>query len=261
MDTQDDKIEAIELPQDSANNLDDAIETPVPKKKRRKPTPMAIFIDAFIVVLVVTGLYLILEPIYIHYMQDQLTDSLISNYENGDGTIIIDPNAFAVPGEEPDYTVESSSAAVLTPTPAPAQVVIKAIGRIAISRIKIDMPIAEGATKYNLRVAIGHYTKSVAAGQPGLAIYFGHRMYDYGRHFNRLGEVVIGDLIIVEDKENRYTYQVDKIDTVLPGDLGASFVAPPDGESRIMLVTCTPIRVASHRLLVKGTLIKTEGLG
>jgi len=238
------------------------------KKKRR---PLIIMLDIVIIALLISGLFLILKPMYIHFQQDRLTGDLLDSYEQGEGTIVIDPSAWAVEGEDDEFfdAVESfgttnpsetdSHAINQTPTPEPKKIVVTAIGRIKIPVINLSMPIAEGATRYNLRVAIGHYRNSAGLGQTGNSIFLGHRMYTYGRHFNRLGEVKIGDQIIIEDKENRYTYEVDRIDTVLPVKLIEEFNAKVDG-SRIMLVTCTPVRVASHRLLVKGKLIKTEPL-
>lgn len=234
---------------------------------------MTIVLDLVIILLFITGVFFLLEPEYLHWRQDQMTDDLMNAYDVGEATILIDPNAYAVPGEEPEInqtyeTVSTDTATDITvtttigptPTPLPAVIVVKAIGRIKIPVINVSMPIAEGATTYNLRVSIGHYAYSADIGEPGLAIFLGHRMYTYGRHFNRLGEVAIGNQIIIENKSFRYTYEVDQIDTVLPTDLAVEFSAKYE-ESRIMLVTCTPVRVASHRLLVKAKLIATESLG
>ncbi len=243
---------------------------------KKKRTPLLIILDVLIIAMAAVGLYLIIKPMVIHWQQDRLTQDLMQNYENGDGTILLDPTALVVDGEDVDYfsdnepttaaetsrdpSLPSESALPSpSPTPAPAKVVIKAIGRIRIPCINVDMPIAEGSTVYNLRVAIGHYSNSVGLGQVGNSIFLGHRMYSYGRHFNRLNEVAIGDIIIIEDKTSRYTYTVDKIDRVLPSGLAAEFNTPVEG-SRITLVTCDPIRVASHRLLVKGVLTSTEPL-
>jgi sortase A len=85
-------------------------------------------------------------------------------------------------------------------------------------------------------------------------------MYTYGRHFNRLGEVGQGDTIVLEDKTNRYTYLVEENVAILPKDLPAAMTVSTS-EARLLLVTCTPVRVASHRMLVKAYLIKTEKLG
>lgn len=263
--------------QEKLNQETEQKSVPSIKTKKKRSRTMTIVLDLMIILLFITGIFFLLEPEYLHWRQDQMTDDLMRAYEAGDATILIDPNAYAVPGEEPEInetyeTVSTDTAAATdtttdatttigpTPTPLPAVIVVKAIGRIQIPAIDLNMPIAEGATTYNLRVSIGHYIYSAAIGEPGLSIFLGHRMYTYGRHFNRLGEVVIGNQIIIENKSFRYTYEVDQIDTVLPTDLAVEFSAQYE-ESRIMLVTCTPVRVASHRLLVKAKLIATENLG
>jgi sortase A len=266
--------EKVPIERPEKNDTPATSETAKPARRpRKKLRPVIIILNILIVVLAASGLYLIVEPYYLHWQQDKMTTNLENAYLEGDGTIYIDPEAYQVPGEEAEIdetfgtTVSSESGAssdagstaAPTPTPAPVKVVIKAIGQIKIPSINVNMPIAEGSTRYNLRVAISHYSNSAAVGQPGLSIFLGHRMYTYGRHFNRLDEVVIGDLIIIENKQYRYTYEVDQIDTVLPNQLGVEFNTPLEG-SRIMLVTCTPIRIASHRLLVKGKLISTEPL-
>lgn len=259
-----------------ANNPD----AKVIENKPRKKKPVLWVLDGLILIMAVIGIGLIVQPMIVHWQQDRASQHLIENFEEGDGTIVFDPDELVVEGEDVEYfnemeeteappsnpvnniTEESSGSAgnespSKTPTPAPDKVVVKAIGRIKIPKIKVDMPVAEGATKYNLRVAAGHYTPSAGLGQEGLTVLFGHRMYTHGRHFNRLGEVQIGDLIIIEDEQYRYTYTVDRIDRVKPEDLFDRLYDPGEG-CRIMLVTCDPVRVASHRLLVYGTLTKTE---
>lgn len=255
----------------------------------RSQRPGTVVIVMLIIILTITGLYLILEPIIGRWQQDRASQQLIDNFENGDGTIIIDHDQFVVAGEEYDYyedvietseqtteTSESTPSSETTQTEETTQptettvaptttatdekVVVTAIAKIRIPSISVNMPVAEGATLYNLRVAIGHYTNSPSAGEPGVAIYLGHRSYTYGRHFNRMGEVEIGDTIVIETKTHRYTYEVDQIDVVEPDALLYEF-NNRTLEPRIMLVTCEPIRVASHRMLVKGALINTEVIG
>ncbi|MDW7659772.1 MAG: class D sortase [Bacillota bacterium] len=257
---------------------------------RKKRKPVLVVLDMLIVALALTGLALILKPIINHRQQDQVSQELLDNFNHGDGTVTFDPDQLVVDGEDIEYfsdfdeyeTAPTTSkpadtnyttqpggptkpSSDLTPTPeptpteAPEKIVVRAIARIEIPDINVNMPIAEGTSKYNLRVAIGHYTPSATLGKEGRSVLLGHRMYSYGRHFNRLGEMEIGDVIIIEDKQFRYTYTVDKIDRILPYDLLKEIYAPVEGR-RIMLVTCDPIRVASHRLLVRGELTKTEAI-
>jgi sortase A len=254
-------------------------------KTVKKPKPLSVALDILIGLIALTGIILVVRPIVGHWRQDQASQELLEDFEAGEGTISFDSNDLVVDGEDVEsfesYELEETTWVIQptgtidltkpmetaqvtitpTPTPTPTQppvrIVVKAIGRIQIPKIKVDMPIAEGATVYNLRVAIGHYTPSAPLGSEGRCVLFGHRMYTYGRHFNRLGEMAIGDMIMIDDKENRYTYTVDQIDRILPGELLGKLYEPVEGH-RITLVTCDPIRVASHRLLVHGELTHTE---
>ncbi len=247
------------------------------KKKKR---PLLILLDLLIVVVALAGIGLLLRPYLVHRQQDNMSQQLLDNFDEGDGYVEFYPDELVVDGEDIEYfddfdeyedvrPVKPQTSPAATgetepePEPEPSQtqekIRVKAIARIQIPKIKVDMPVAEGATKYNLRVAIGHFTPSPGLGNEGLSVLFGHRMYTYGRHFNRLGEVEIGDEIIILDKENSYSYKVDQIDRVLPQGLPEAIYTPVQGQ-RLMLVTCDPIRVASHRLLVRAELIDTKKL-
>jgi sortase A len=244
-------------------------------KQRQPRKPIQIALDALIIIIAVIGLFLIIQPLYLHWQQDKASQKLEQEFDNGDGTIIIRPDEYVVPGEDIEYLTENEDEYDLPPSqtdetiltepteqePEPEEIVVKAIGRMIIDRIDLKMPVAEGSTKYNLRVAIGHYSHSADAGQPGLSIYLGHRMYNYGRHFNRLDELVENDSIVIETKSKRYTYKVDGISVIEPKQLYEAFNEQTNGESRILLVTCTPVRVASHRLLIHGQLVDTADIG
>ena len=198
---------------------------------------------------------------YVHWQQDRLSDQLQEAFDEGDGTITFNASDWEVPGEDVEYFDDNEGEYDIpghVEEEEPEVIVVKAIGRIIIDKIGVNMPVAEGSTKYNLRVAIGHYSYSAPAGEPGLSIYLGHRMYDYGRHFNRLGEVEQGDTVVIENKTHRYTYEVDRISIIEPQELIEAFNENTLGDSRILLVTCHPVRVASHRLLVHGKLVNTE---
>ena len=239
-----------------------------PIKERQPKKPIIWFLDILVIVIAVIGIYLIVKPMYVHWQQDRLSTKLQENFEEGDGTITFKADQWVVPGEDLEYFEENdgydipptSTDEVTEPEPEPEVITVQAIGKMKIDKINVDMPIAEGSTKYNLRVAIGHYSYSSAPGEPGLSIYLGHRMYDYGRHFNRLGEIVSGDIVVIESKQARYTYEVDGISIIDPQEIPAYFNEQTNGENRLLLVTCHPVRVASHRLLVHGKLINTEPL-
>jgi len=132
-----------------------------------------------------------------------------------------------------------------------------AYGTIVIPSIGCELPLWDGAGKVELRYGAGRMPGSSEAGAPGNLVIFGHRMRRYGSIFNRLGEVSIGDSIVIEHSGQAFTYTVDAIDTVEPSSLSAYIGMEKEGDPescRITLITCTPIGVGSHRLVITGHL-------
>lgn len=251
-----------------------------------------ILLNVIIAGLILSGMYLILKPYYLHWQQDRKTAELIDSFREGDGTIVLREDELEVPGEEvefveametwedepgettsgtspepsgtsgpgdPAVTPSASSATAVTtakptPKPTPKPVVIKAVGQIIIDKIGLTMPIADRAETAQLRVAVGLLGGSAMPGTPGNTIILGHRMYTYGRHFNRLDEVVAGDKVVIITKERRLTYEVERQSVILPTELRTA-LSVYTTEKRLILVTCTPVKVASHRLLVYARLV------
>lgn len=134
---------------------------------------------------------------------------------------------------------------------------LRAYGTIVIPSIGCELPLWDGAGKVELRYGAGRMPGSSEAGAPGNLVIFGHRMRRYGSIFNRLGDVSIGDSIVIERAEQAFTYTVDAIDTVEPSFLSAYIGMEKEGDPgscRITLITCTPIGVGSHRLVITGHL-------
>jgi hypothetical protein len=66
---------------------------------------------------------------------------------------------------------------------------IKGIGILTIEKIELRLPVAEGIDEKLLRIAPGRITETAEIGSIGNAVIVGHRNYDYGDMFNRLGEI------------------------------------------------------------------------
>ena len=64
-------------------------------------------------------------------------------------------------------------------------------------------------------------------------------------------EAYPGDVFYLHIYNKTLTYTVDQVKKVLPTD--TSDLTIVDGEDYVTLVTCVPIAVNSHRLLVRGT--------
>lgn len=128
------------------------------------------------------------------------------------------------------------------------------IGVLQIKKIGLKLPILEGATMKNMRKGAGVISGTAIPGQPGNSAIAAHRSRHYGHMFNRLNEMEKGDTIVIKDKNRTYIYKVYKKTVVKPTD--TSVLNPIPKKQTITLVTCTPIKTATHRLIVHAELIK-----
>lgn len=145
----------------------------------------------------------------------------------------------------PDQTAAAQEPA----KPAVKQTVL---GIITIKKIKVNLPVVEGVKASNLRAGVGHMPGTAALGSPGNCAMAGHRNYSFGKFFNRLDELAIGDEIIITTKEEELRYKIFKKFVVKPDDV--SILKGSKDENIITLITCTPIRIATHRLIVQAAL-------
>ncbi|WP_409272471.1 class D sortase [Neobacillus sp. SCS-31] len=127
---------------------------------------------------------------------------------------------------------------------------------LQIKKIGLKIPVLEGATMKNMKKGAGLITGTALPGQPGNSAIAAHRSRAYGQMFNRLNEMEKGDTIVIKDKNKTYTYKVYKIKVVKPTDTSVLNAIP---QKRILtLVTCTPIKTATHRLIVQAELIESK---
>ena len=71
--------------------------------------------------------------------------------------------------------------------------------------------------------------------------------------FTPLPKAKLGDTFNVQILGETHWYRVDDIKQVLPNDTAALRIIP--NEDFVTLITCVPVSVNSHRLLVRGTRI------
>ena len=128
---------------------------------------------------------------------------------------------------------------------------LRPLAILKIPKIKIEAVMVEGVTPNDLRFALGHFPGTGLPGQKGNLAVAGHRNFITGDFFGHLDKVALGDELIVEYYGETYIYTVTEIFVVEPGD---TWVLNPAPEPQITLVTCTPPRVSTHRLIVRGLL-------
>lgn len=125
------------------------------------------------------------------------------------------------------------------------------IGRISYPRLGIQLPIYHGTAPAILTKGAGHlFGSSLPVGGAGShAVLTSHSGYLH-KLFDDLHEARRGDLFAVNVLDQTLFYEVDRVETVEPEQTESLRIEP--GQDLLTLVTCTPIGVNSHRLLVRG---------
>jgi len=122
--------------------------------------------------------------------------------------------------------------------------------------------VVQGVSVADLRRGPGHIPGTAMPGQLGNFVVSGHRT-TYGKPFNRLDELKVGDPLVVEVRDRYYTYRVTATEVVLPNRVDVIDPVPKHPgvaptRQLITLTTCHPKFSASHRLIVYGELADTR---
>ena len=118
---------------------------------------------------------------------------------------------------------------------------------LRIPSIDSENPVREGVSMGVLEDSLGHEPDTAYIGSEGNCVIAGHRNYTFGQFFNRLDEVKVNDIIYVDTAKQTFSYVVKEIKVVKPNDLS---VLEQTDEEILTLYTCTPIYIASHRLVI-----------
>jgi sortase A len=138
-----------------------------------------------------------------------------------------------------------SVAAIPVPTPGP-----RSPTRIVIPAINIDWPVVEGDGWEELKQGIGHRVGSANPGERGNIVLSGHNDV-YGEPFRDLEKLEVGKEVQVYTGSNAFRYIVKAKRVVAPNDMT---VLTTSKTPIVTLITCTPYRVDTQRLIVIGEL-------
>lgn len=132
------------------------------------------------------------------------------------------------------------------------------MGYIEIPCIQVNLPIYHGTDTETLERGVGHLLgSSLPVGGSGThAVLSGHSGMAGQKMFTDLLQMKTGDIFYLHVLGETLAYEVVSLNTVLPHD--TSLLGITDGSDLCTLITCTPIAVNSHRLLVTGHRIPFE---
>lgn len=147
-------------------------------------------------------------------------------------------------------------APVLLDEPADAEV----FGVMRIPRFGSDyaVEIAGGVTRARTLdpIGIGHYPGTAMPGESGNFALAAHRT-TWGKPFNRIADLRIGDPIVVETENGWYTYRFRTLEYVTPTEVDVLLPVPqqmdvPAGTPYITLTSCSPMFAMTERIVAYG---------
>ena len=128
--------------------------------------------------------------------------------------------------------------------------------RLLIADVNINMPVFLGATEKTLNKGGWLFPNTSRPELGGTSVIFGHR-YMYrppkSNTFWNLDKVEMGDIMILTWHGKEYKYKVFEKKVVEPTDLS---VIQPTSDSRLTVITCTPLFSTKQRLVVIGSLVQ-----
>jgi sortase A len=141
--------------------------------------------------------------------------------------------------------------------------------RLIIPSVGVDVPyvtdepsFAEDKVQLALRKGVAHFGTTALPGQIGNMVVIGHSSeaiwapgkYKYA--FTLLSKVPDKALVYIDYKGERYIYRIDSHKVIEPEDV--SVLDQSTDTPDITLITCTPVGVSTHRLVLHGTQISPK---
>ncbi len=126
------------------------------------------------------------------------------------------------------------------------------IGIVTIPSIDVELPIYAGTNEEILQKGVGHLegTSLPIGGESTHTVLTAHSGLPSARLFTDLQKVKMGEKFYIDNIAGTLAYQVDHIDVIDPSDFSQLLVVPE--KDYATLLTCTPIMINTHRLIVRG---------
>nr|WP_314771238.1 class C sortase [uncultured Peptostreptococcus sp.] len=126
------------------------------------------------------------------------------------------------------------------------------IGHVEIPKIDTDIPIYAGTVEDVLQKGAGHLegTSLPVGGSSTHTVITAHSGLPTAKLFTDLSKLRVGDKFFIHNLSQVLAYEVDQIRTVEPSNFSDLLIIPH--KDYATLLTCTPIMINTHRLLVRG---------
>lgn len=136
--------------------------------------------------------------------------------------------------------------------------------KLTIPKLSIkDAVVDTNSTNLSPDTALGHYKGTALPGEKGNTFIYGHSVLpmffnpkNYKTIFSTLGDLNVGDEILVNYNNTKLTYKVESKIQLNPADVNplAEFKPSYLNESTLELMTCWPAGTKARRLIIRAVL-------
>ncbi|WP_229384770.1 class E sortase [Microbacterium allomyrinae] len=232
--------------------MDEAVDT---RRPRRRTSVVVVLGELLITAGVIVLLYVA--------WQLWLGDMIYGAERNATGHELSEEWAEAYEPPVASETAEPTdpAAPVTAPPPVlaePADAETFALMRIPRFGSDYAVPMAGGTSRARTLdpIGIGHYPGTKMPGEVGNFAVAAHRT-TWGKPFNRIAELHVGDAIVIETQEGWYTYRFRTLEYVTPDEVEVLLPVPqamnvPAGTAYITMTSCSPMFSLAERIVAYG---------
>jgi sortase A len=158
----------------------------------------------------------------------------------------------------------TDSTGTLAPQPASTEPVVlpeagdgQVFANLYIPRFGNDyaVQIAGGVTRADTLdpIGVGHYPGTPMPGAVGNVAFAAHRT-TYGKPFNRIADLHVGDAIVIETPDGWYTYRFRTLEYVTPDSVDVLSPVPQSDSAAadgryLTMTSCSPMYAMSERIV------------
>jgi len=161
-----------------------------------------------------------------------------------------------LPTTEPDASGETPTTADPIILPEPADAEVFAVMRVPRFGPDYAVEMAGGVSRARTldTIGIGHYPGTQMPGEPGNFAVAAHRT-TWGKPFNRIAELRVGDAIVIETPDGWYTYRFRTLEYVRPDEVDVLLPVPqrPDiveaTTAYMTMTSCSPMFGLAERIV------------
>ena len=124
------------------------------------------------------------------------------------------------------------------------------VGVVSVPSIGVEMPLYLGATGEHMAAGFAQlsYTSMPIGGESTNCVVAGHRGWRGAKYMMDADKIALGDMVFLRNYWRTLSYRVVEIRVVKRYELEA--IEIQEGKDLLTLMTCTPVGVGSHRLLI-----------